>query len=640
MVRLLLILVLVTAVVALGASDVLAQQGSWPAVELKNDWRGPSNYLSGIKVMACWLLFMMWVRSADWVGRDGQEMRLHFLRWNPIVFGSFMAALVLLLLIPVFWVGFSLLVIAYVAPLAAYIVHRHAHVAADQRDLARDNLCSLFAQMLVDVLHLAGFVALLIPLFYLAGILGQSVHAIMGILVVLAYPFAFVFGVLPNTHPRAGEWLAGRFRAVAGAEKVDPHETGPPVILKARGGPSEREDNVHLLSARQAPGFLGAREVIADGLSRRAHGIMLDYTQQAAGVHLMIDGVWQPGESLPREQGDPLLEALKILCGLNPQDRQSQQKGTFGAEYKSTEYTSTLTCQGTKTGERALLQFEEKTVLFESFEGIGMRAKMQEMLKELLDLKQGFLLFSAMPGAGLRSTTHVVIRNMDRYTREFMAVEEETRRYQEVENCPVTTYKAADGQTPASILPKVIRAMPNVIVVRDLVDAETVAMLCREISEERLIIGTVRAKDSAEALLRVLALGVPAATLAGGISGVLNQRLVRKLCPACREAYAPTPQILGQLGIPEGRVQAFYRPPQQPEQVCPQCGGLGYKGRTAIFELLKVGDAVRKVLRSGPKPDLLRQAARKDGLRSFQEEGALLVAKGVTSLQELMRVLK
>ena len=640
MARLLLLLALVTAVVILGAGDVFAQQGSWPAVELKKDWRGPSNYLSGIKVMACWLVFMMWVRSTDWVSRDGQEIRLHFLRWSPIVFSSFVAALVLLLLIRVFWVGFPLLVIAYVAPLAAYIVHRHSQVAADQRDLARDNLCSLFAQMLVDVLHLVGFVALLVPLLYLAGILGQSVHALMGILVVLAYPFAFVFGVLPKTHLRSSEWLAGRFRAVAGAERLDPHESGPPVILKAQGGPSEREDNVRLLSARQAPGFLGAREVIADGLSHRAQAIMLDYTQQAVGAHWMIDGVWHAGEPLPREQGDPLLEALKVLCGLNPQDRQNQQKGTFSTEYKSTEYASTLTCQGTKTGERALLQFEEKTVLFESFEEIGMRPKMQEMLKELLDLKQGFLLFSAMPGAGLRSTAHVVIRNMDRFTREFMAVEEETKRYQEVENCPVTTYKAAEGQTPASVLPKVIRAMPNVIVVRDLVDAETVAMLCREIPEERLIIGTVRAKDSAEALLRVLALGVPAAALVEGISGVLSQRLVRKLCPACREAYVPTPQILGQLGIPEGRVQAFYRPPQQPEQVCPQCGGVGYKGRTAIFELLKVGDTVRKVLKTGPKPDLLRQAARKDGLRGFQEEGVLLVAKGVTSLPELMRVLK
>jgi type II secretory ATPase GspE/PulE/Tfp pilus assembly ATPase PilB-like protein len=155
-----------------------------------------------------------------------------------------------------------------------------------------------------------------------------------------------------------------------------------------------------------------------------------------------------------------------------------------------------------------------------------------------------------------------------------------------------------------------------------------------------LFISTVRAKDSAEALLRVLALGVPPAEFARGISAVFSQRLVRKLCEACKEAYAPAPQILKQLGIPEGRIQAFHRPPQQPEEVCKECSGIGYKGRTAIFELLLVGDTVRKVLSTSPKLELLRKAARKDGMRSLQEEGILLVAKGVTSLPELMRVLK
>jgi type II secretory ATPase GspE/PulE/Tfp pilus assembly ATPase PilB-like protein len=123
-------------------------------------------------------------------------------------------------------------------------------------------------------------------------------------------------------------------------------------------------------------------------------------------------------------------------------------------------------------------------------------------------------------------------------------------------------------------------------------------------------------------------------------TGALGQRLVRKLCDACKEAYAPTPEVLKQLGLPAGRVQAFYRPPQQREEVCKECGGIGYVGRTAIFELLVVGDTVRKALASRAKPDVLRQAARKDGSRSLQEEGLLLVAKGVTSLPELMRVLK
>ncbi|MBN1394518.1 MAG: hypothetical protein JW959_05810, partial [Pirellulales bacterium] len=217
-------------------------------------------------------------------------------------------------------------------------------------------------------------------------------------------------------------------------------------------------------------------------------------------------------------------------------------------------------------------------------------------------------------------------------------------RYEEVENVPVTTYKASEVRSPADVLPKFFRTEPNVAVIRDLVDAETVSLICEEIEDERLIIGTIRAKDTAEALLRVLALGVAPDEFARSVNAVVGQRLVRRLCESCKEPYAPTPQILQQLGIPEGRVQAFYRPPQpspdERREPCERCGGIGYYGRTAIFELLIVGDNVRRVLTTNPKLDPLRQAARKDGMKSLQEEGVLLVAKGITSLPELMRVLK
>lgn len=410
--------------------------------------------------------------------------------------------------------------------------------------------------------------------------------------------------------------------------------------LLGKGGATERDDTARLLNARQTPGMLPARQIIHDGLSHRALAIMLDYSPQGVGVRYMIDGVWLNREAVERESGDPALETLKTLCGLNSQDRQNRQKGTFAAEYESVNYATTLACQGTKTGERAVIQFEDKKIRFDTVDEIGMRPKMEEQLKEVLALEKGLILLSAMPGGGLRSTSDVVIRQTDRFTREFMAVEEETRRYEVIENCPVTTYSAAAGQTPDTVLPKVFREEPNVLVIRDLVNGETVSMICQEIAENRLFISTIRAKDSVEALLRVLKLGVPPKEFAEAISAVISQRLVRKLCEACKEAYTPTPQILGQLGIPEGRIQAFYRPPEQPEEVCEECSGIGYKGRTAIFEFLRVGAAVPKVLATDPKIELVRQAARKDGMRSLQEEGILLVARGVTSLPELMRVLK
>jgi type II secretory ATPase GspE/PulE/Tfp pilus assembly ATPase PilB-like protein len=194
------------------------------------------------------------------------------------------------------------------------------------------------------------------------------------------------------------------------------------------------------------------------------------------------------------------------------------------------------------------------------------------------------------------------------------------------------------------LLIKVFRLEPNVVVVRDLVNGQTVSMMCQEIAESRLMIGNMRAKDCADALLRVLALGVPPTEFAQAVSGVLAQRLVRKLCESCKEAYVPDKQILQQLGIPEGRISAFYRPKQsesnRARDICKACNGIGYYGRTAIFEQLMVGENVRKVLASNPKIDVLRQAARKDGMVSLQEEGILLVAKGITSLPELMRILK
>jgi len=581
MFRLLLVLAVMIAVGTLGAGELLAQEAAADTGSVASSWRGSGFYLSWVKILASWLVFLAWVGTTDWLSTDCQAVGMGYQRWSPIVFWTFLLAFVLFWLLPIFWVGFPLLLIAYLAPLVTYIVLRNASVPNNQRVLTAAHLRYWFAQRL----------------------------AVLGIKIE--------------------------------AEKRAPHELGPPVTLTARGGASERDDQVHLLTARQAPGFLDARQLIFEGLSRRANAIMLDYTQQSMAVRVMIDGVWHNDAPQSRETGDPLLEALKALCGMNPQERQKPQKGTFSAEYESKIFAGTLASQGTKTGERALIRFEDQKTPFQTLDDLGMRPQVQKALGELMNLKRGFLLFSAMPAAGLRTGLNVVLHVVDRFTREFAAVEEENNRYEKLENVTVVTYNAAEGQTPDSVLTSLFRQQPDVIVVRDLVNAQTVSMLCQEIREdERLVIGTVRAKDCAEALLRLLAMGAPPADIIPVIGGVVSQRLVRKLCNECKEAYAPTPQVLQQLGIPPGRVQAFYRPPQQPERVCPECGGIGYKGRTGLFELLPVNDAVREVLTSNPKLDSLRQAARGAGMRTFQEEGILLVAKGVTSLPELMRVLK
>ncbi len=175
---------------------------------------------------------------------------------------------------------------------------------------------------------------------------------------------------------------------------------------------------------------------------------------------------------------------------------------------------------------------------------------------------------------------------------------------------PVTTYNAAEGQTPVSILRTFFLREPHKVVIRDLVNAETIKMCLDELENNREFISTMRAKDCVEAIHRILALGIPAADFAKGLVAVFNQRLIRKLCENCKEAYVPRPQVLAQLGIPPGKVRSFTARPSRTEQggpPCPECGGVGYSGRTAILELLLVNDAVREAIGSGASPDALRR---------------------------------
>jgi type II secretory ATPase GspE/PulE/Tfp pilus assembly ATPase PilB-like protein len=575
--RLLAITSLSVVAWAAQAQQLLAQSVSGD--KLPANWTGPGFYLNLFKMGAVWAIFALWVHSADWVSRDCQERGMNYMRWNPIVVGAFLGALVLLWLLPFFWVGLALLIVAYVAPLATYVVQRNRGAHSSEK-------------------------------------------------------------VFTPSHIRY--WLASRLKLVGvkvAAEKDDPHTGGPPVQFVVRGGATQRDDTANLLLARQTPGFRDARQLIYDGLVRRADAMMLDITPQGIVPRYMVDGVWHDGENQDHEKGDPAVVALRTVCGFNPEVR-TRQQGGFLAEYEGRKYLASVTSQGAQSGERILIQFEGKKTPFKTLDELGMRGKMQEQLAELLQLPRGFVLITAPPANGLRTSTNVIIRSMDRFTREFMTVEDERNRYEEIENLPVRTYDSGTGEGPTKILPDVFLTEPNVVVVRDLVDADTVRMLCQEISRDRLMLGTLRAQDCAESLLRVLAMKVPPAEFSKGISGVINQRLIRKLCDHCKEAYVPDAQLLAQLGLPQDRAQVFYRPPQQRETPCEECQGIGYIGRTAFFELLAVGKNVREALARSPKLEAVRQAARKDGMRTLQEEGLVLVVRGETALAELTRVLK
>jgi len=491
----------------------------------------------------------------------------------------------LLWLIPYFWLGFLLLLGTYIGPLAAYIVNRNARAEPHQQVLTKAHLRFLLAEIL------------------------------------------------------------GKVGIKISAEPLGPDEVGPPLKLLARGATSDVENNVRVQKSRQAPGLREAREIIAAGLAVRATSILLDVVGPQVAMRYVVDGVRLDREPLPREKVEPAVANLKILCGLNPNERQRRQEGTFVADYAGTKYASTFIGQGIQGGERVAIQFEETRVSFVNLAQLGMSLQIQEQLQQLLNRPRGLVICSAPPGGGLRTTVHAMLYSMDRFLREFVALEDENNRYPEIENIKVVTYNGPAGRPLDKVLTKVLREEPNVLVVRDLPTGAAMSVLCGAASTERLVVGTVRATDCAEAMRRLLALGVSAEELTKALTAVLNQRLVRRLCEACKEPFPPPPEMLKQLGLPSGRIEKLFRPPTPPKagekkKPCPDCGGIGYKGRTALYELVIVGDNARKALIEGGTAEQLRAAIRRDGARTIREEGLLLVVNGITTVQELARGLK
>lgn len=547
-------------------------------VAQEGGWSGPGYYLNIWKVLAFLLVFLFWVKASDFVNQDGQRLDLDYRTWNIICFFSFVAAFLIALFIPVFVVSFLILFLAAVVPFTIYVVQRNGRVGIEDR--------------VFTIVHLKKMI-------------GR---------------------------------LSGKKVVVA----TSPDDLPPPIRFDPIA-PSQQAKNMRLIPARQHPGYQLAREFIADSFDQRGEAIDLLVTPTSTTLRYMIDGVWINFPAIPPERAIPIVEVLKILCGLNPQDRVGRQQGNLEVKYYDVTLKMTFASQGVAGGERVLIQFQEKKSRFRKIEDLGMRPKHQETLRNFLAATRGIVIFSAPPGHGLTTTVTCAIASGDRFSREWVSIEDERKTYEVIENLQQHIITAKDRENLDEFLDRVFHLEPNVVVCRDLPNGAVLERLARETDHERLVITTVRAKDCCEALLKLLALQPLSESFPEKVIGVTNQRVMRRLCDRCRQPFPPPPELLQRLGIPPGRIQAFYRPyvpTPQDKEVCPQCKGLGYFGRAALFEILVVNDNLRKILSRNPDYATLRKAARAAGMATLQEEGILLLAQGITSYEELVRVLQ
>jgi len=411
-----------------------------------------------------------------------------------------------------------------------------------------------------------------------------------------------------------------------------------------------------LIAARQLPGYPLAITLVANAINSRADRILIDFSAQGAVARYRVDGIWESLPAMDRPTADALLVAWKKVLGLNPAERKARQDGKFATNFRDIDWVISFMSTGVPSGERVLFTIERKKPVLKTLADLGMRDAVQESYKGMLNGNKGLVIISAPATHGLPTTWRISLENADKFVRDWVLIE--NKKNQEPEIINVTEYFYEDGgDTPEQLFDKVRLKQPDVYVLPSLINPQVVEAVLGQIHKEQkhMVTRTV-AVDAVDALLQVLK-GNPkhAKALLGIAQGVLNQRLIRRLCESCKQAYQPSPQLLQKLNLPAGRVPKLYKPtiPPPPDQrvdakgnpieieICKKCNGRGYFGRMALFELLVVDDKVRKaVAQFIEKPDELRKFLKASGHSGFFEEGILACALGQTSLEEVQRVMQ
>ncbi|MEL7498696.1 MAG: ATPase, T2SS/T4P/T4SS family [Planctomycetota bacterium] len=582
---------MLVCVVLLGPlASVSVAQSDDELLELTNKIR-PGGYLSILKIALIAVVFLLWVKLADWVNLDamrfGKKSGLQPEIWNPIIVLCFLVAFLAVITVPFFWATYPVYVIATLLPPFLYIMTR--------RKRLREN--ASFARTVSKAKGGSGDVDV--------------------------------------------------------EEEVLPQDEGAEVEFSAAGADKNQKQS-NLIRARQSGAFAQLKNLFHTAQFKRADQLLLDYTSNAVGVRILVDGTWHALEPMDRESGDAMLVSMKCLAGVNPMERRQKLAGMFAVKSEHGKAKLEFTSQGVPSGERALVKFVGNVQEAMPLDKLGMFPEMLEKVTTSMN-SAGITVISAPPGQGFTSSWQGALLSSDRLTRDCIGLiqpsEEETR----IENIVPKEYSPAAGESQSEVLRGVLLTQPDMIAVPHVEDSKTMDMLVDQANnQQRAILFRTPASSAAEALLRVYSQSTDRDGFLQAISAVTCQRLMRRLCPTCRVETRVQPQLIQQLGgnpKTQGTIFNQYQLPPPAQRVdeqgnpiefppCETCGGIGYIGRIAVYELIDVTDPLRNVIRTNPQPAAIEAAAVKLGKKSIAAQAYQLVLLGVTSLAEVQRVLK
>lgn len=388
---------------------------------------------------------------------------------------------------------------------------------------------------------------------------------------------------------------------------------------------------------------MSAEELLGPAIESRASSVEISVTREGAATAQTVDGIRFKREVLGTDAGMKLVDFIKECANLDLGDRRRRQRGMFKVRGPEGRNECTVTTAGSSNGLSMRIEMDREKQLSRPFDQLGLLPKQREQLDTLIpeDDRHGIVLIGAPSGQGLRTSMYSFLARHDAYTSNIKSLEREIEL--ELDGVDHVEYDSGNREADyATQLQSILRRDPDVVQTGFVQDSETAKVITAPGMEGPLLYVPIRAGSIPDMVRQWVKLVGDTKEATSSLRGVVVQRLIRTLCPNCRQPYAPSPQQLAKLNLPADKVQQLYRPSGQvivkdKPQTCPVCRGSGYLGQTGIFEVLMLDKPMRKALAGGDLKGVMAQA-RRNKMVYLQESAIRKVAEGETSLEEVARV--
>ena len=373
--------------------------------------------------------------------------------------------------------------------------------------------------------------------------------------------------------------------------------------------------------------------VIAKALKERASDIHFHPTENGMRIRIRVDGQLEDIQDIPNSIKDAVISRIKVRGKMNIAERRSPQDGRSSIKYSDRDIDLRISVIPTIYGERAVLRILDKTNALLSIEQLGFSIKQQKIIEKLIQSSYGILLVTGPTGSGKTTSLYSFLSRLDTEKLNILTIEDpieyQLKGISQVQVEPKKNLNFSTG------LKNFVRQDPDIIMVGEIRDLETANIAIQSALTGHMVYSTLHTNDASGAVSRLLDLGVEPYLVCSSVVGVIAQRLVRLLCPDCKEEYTPPASELVDLGLEENALnhQSIFRP-----KGCEKCSHRGFLGRVVISETLIMDDVIRDLVIRKASSAEIKKIAIQRGLISLRRDGIIKVMEGKTTIEEILQI--